>query len=764
MANFEFNSFVGGLITDANPLTFPENTSKDENNFKLNIDGSRQRRLGLNYDDAPDTLIPPSGYKRGYLWENVNSTGVSLYVVQVGLVIYFHKVDEEGIRGIINEINYEGMLAASYPDPSIFRLSFTSGLGRLFVAGEHIDPFWIEFKPDTETLFFGSDNQIDIKIRDFEGVRDGLDVDERPSSLSLLHRYNLVNQGWGKEVTYNKVIEVEEEFKQYPISIGGQEIGFPPSIFTRQGTSYEIKTRVVKKVVPETGFIYEQYKTSRGVYPSNSQIWTIGKDSNDNFDPALLDKMDFGSSFAPRGKHIIDPFFQEREVKLTPGATAATPVHSPIQENSRPDSIAFFQGRVFYGGIRANNTETRLTTGHVFFSQIITDISRAGKCYQEADPTSEHISDIIADDGGVIVLSGCGKILSMVPMSGSLLVIADNGVWEITGNDAGFSALGYRVRKLSDFGAVSQEFVTYEGAVFYLSDIDWMMIAFSNENGGYNVTSLTENSVSRFYRNIPYSCRESARLIFDDSTKTAIMMYSMDAADCENRNNLLMFDFNLRAWYRYTYSVGENRKLIDLAYVPDSLSFISDENVLVENELVVSEGEVVFIRTLLSPVSTPQLRFMVVDNNNSYRFAYMFDDSFKDFTDNNYDSYLVTGVNTFQDTMRNKQIEYIVTSLKRTEELFQGDAIKQSSCLLSTRWDFSDDSISGKWSRPQQAYRYKRFFIPEGQDMNYGHDVIQTKNKVRGTGKALSFVFESEEGKDLHLYGWAVSMSGRRGV
>ena len=725
MANFEFNSFVGGLITDANPLTFPANSSKDENNFKLNIDGSRQRRLGLNYDESQPETISVAGYRRGYLWENVNSTGISIYVVQSGLSLFFHEVTSDGIGEKRAEIKLDDMVTGNLPFPELRRVSFTNGFGKLFIAGEHIEPFWLEFNSDLEAFEFGI---IDLKVRDFDGVDDGLDPNERPTTLSNEHKYNLINQGWGDVVTYEKTITT-------PVSGG-----------------FKIPSFILTTKVPVTVPIYQAYKNAKGVFPSNAQIWTIGKDSNEDFDPTLLDKMDFGTSFAPRGKHIIDPFEQRRESLPT------------RVEKSRPNVLAFFQGRVFYGGISAENTETNLTTGHVFFSQIISDISRVGKCYQQADPTSEHISDIIADDGGVIVLSGCGKILSMVPMSGSLIIIAENGIWEIAGNDAGFSALGYRVRKLSEFGGISQEFVTYEGALFYLSDSDWNMVAFSNENGGYNVTSLTENTVSRFYRNIPYLCRESARLIFDDSTKTAIMMYSDSELDCENRNNLLMFDFNLRAWYRYTYSLGEDRKLIDLAYIADSLSFIEDEDVLVENETVLVNNEVVFIRTVLSPIATPQLRFMVVDNNNSYRFAYMFDDSFKDFTDNNYDSYLVTGVNTFQDTMRNKQIEYIVVSLKRTEELFQGDAVKQSSCLLSTRWDFSDDSVSGKWSKPQQAYRYKRFFIPEGQDMNYGHDVIQTKSKVRGTGKALSFVFESEEGKDLHLYGWAVSMSGRRGI
>jgi hypothetical protein len=494
------------------------------------------------------------------------------------------------------------------------------------------------------------------------------------------------------------------------------------------------------------------------VFPSNSQIWTIGKDSDDNFSPDLLDKMDFGLSFAPKGRNIFDPFNQQRRR----GNGNLLSGH-PIVERSRPDVVAFFQGRVFYGGITAENPASNLTTGHIFFSQIVTDINRAGRCYQEADPTSEHISDIIADDGGVIVLSGCGRVRAMVPIAGSLMVIAENGVWEISGVDSGFSALGYQVRKLTEIGGISKEIVTYEGSLFYLSEADWMVVVYANEAGGFVVNSLTENVISKFYRSIPFVCRQSAKLIFDNSTKTAIMMYSDDESQCENKTKLLMYDFNLQAWYKFSYSVGEDEKLIDMAYVSDALTTFSIDDVLVEDELVFVETEQVVTTTILPAIAAPQLRFLVYLPT-GYRFAFMFDKSFKDFGQYNYNSFLVTGVNTFQDTMRNKQIEYIVTSLNRTERQEAGEVVDESSCILSTRWDFSDESISGKWGKPQQAYRYKRFFIPEGPTMGYGHEVIQTKNKIRGTGRALSFVFESEEGKDLHLYGWAVTMSGRRGV
>ena len=48
----EFNTFVGGLVTEASPLTFPENASIDEANFELDRNGSRSRRLGMDYEEG----------------------------------------------------------------------------------------------------------------------------------------------------------------------------------------------------------------------------------------------------------------------------------------------------------------------------------------------------------------------------------------------------------------------------------------------------------------------------------------------------------------------------------------------------------------------------------------------------------------------------------------------------------------------------------------------------------------------------------------
>ena len=46
----QFADFNKGLNTEASPLNFPEGFSLDEDNIILNINGSRQRRQGVNFE------------------------------------------------------------------------------------------------------------------------------------------------------------------------------------------------------------------------------------------------------------------------------------------------------------------------------------------------------------------------------------------------------------------------------------------------------------------------------------------------------------------------------------------------------------------------------------------------------------------------------------------------------------------------------------------------------------------------------------------
>ncbi len=115
------------------------------------------------------------------------------------------------------------------------------------------------------------------------------------------------------------------------------------------------------------------------------------------------------------------------------------------------------------------------------------------------------------------------------------------------------------------------------------------------------------------------------------------------------------------------------------------------------------------------------------------------------------------------DFQRDKQLPYITVHMRRTEIGFDTDynPIGQSSCLVQSRWDWSDSNRSGKWGREFQAYRYKKLYLPDSpeDDFDTGFSTVVTKNKLRGNGKVLSIRFRTEPYRNLHLYGWSMVFS-----
>ena len=108
---------------------------------------------------------------------------------------------------------------------------------------------------------------------------------------------------------------------------------------------------------------------------------------------------------------------------------------------------------------------------------------------------------------------------------------------------------------------------------------------------------------------------------------------------------------------------------------------------------------------------------------------------------------------------------------------------------MQAKWEWSDNTNSAKFSPAVQVYRFVRkhkdvildgtdivfddldqvfdegIYIPEsGTDFDSGFPVTVSKNKIRGVGKAIRLRFESQEGKDFDLLGWAINFTGPTAV
>jgi len=73
-------------------------------------------------------------------------------------------------------------------------------------------------------------------------------------------------------------------------------------------------------------------------------------------------------------------------MQIEPVASGITGLTVVTTGTARPTTCAFFSGRVFYGGIQSQGYNAR-----IYFSQILSNISQAGKCYQSNDPSSQML-------------------------------------------------------------------------------------------------------------------------------------------------------------------------------------------------------------------------------------------------------------------------------------------------------------------------------------------------------------------------------------
>lgn len=77
---------------------------------------------------------------------------------------------------------------------------------------------------------------------------------------------------------------------------------------------------------------------------------------------------------------------------------------------------------------------------------------------------------------------------------------------------------------------------------------------------------------------------------------------------------------------------------------------------------------------------------------------------------------------------------------------------------VTAKWEWTTSNAAGRWSNPQQGIKPKRVHGPTNSAVpnDDGHGVWFSKLKIRGHGKSLVVRYESEDGKDFHILGWAI--------
>lgn len=749
----EFNNFVAGLITEASPLNFPQNASLVDKNFVLRRDGSRRRRLGAAVE-AASTGVPTSILSTNpgdiaitsFRWRNAGGNpNKTLLVVQLGHEIKVFDSDVVPLSaGLIHTTTFESL------DPAV-PTSFAVVDGILVAATGSSSITYLTYKAGVVTETTGK-----LKVRDFFGLEDfdgtldlrsGSGISKRPTTLTQSHLYNLRNQTFAE---------------------------------ARSQKSGGSKDTIVS------------FQAAAGAYPSNTDLTThsiyadtaVGS-TTDLFWPANAVERGTGTSPTAKGYFIIDALsrgvsrlseyaaLQAREglsFSLTSVPADITPGGATC--------VSEYAGRVFYAGFSGDvidgDTHSPRMSSYILFSRLVDSLSDTTKCYQDGDPTSKEEPDLIDTDGGFIRVDGAYGISRLINIGSGLLIIATNGIWFVQGGgEYGFKATNYAVSKVTPYGCTSpNSVVQVDDGIIYWAD-DGIYTVSRNQFGDQIAESLSQKSIQTFYDNIDSVDKTLATAVYDSLERKIYWTYN-NRLSSTGPSQQLIYDITLGSFYTYEIGRGDNNQLpmiVAGVTIPPYSSSFFEEDVTIGAVGVTVGGEEVTVTSSVRTTSSKEVAYIAVDRTGTTLKYYFCTYSNPDFIDwESIDSVgvdakatLVTGWMSGGDTLREKQAPYIMFHFNQTEEAFDDEFIptKQSSCLVRAVWEWADSERSGRWGKQFQAYRLGRRYYPVNATVPFdnGFATVVTKSKLRGKGKVLSLLIESEPLKDCQLLGWAMILS-----
>jgi hypothetical protein len=719
-------TFIKGLITEAGPLTFPPDASVDELNCSLERDGSRTRRLAVEYESGytlSDNAYTPNLLVHTGTWSNVGGVaGREFTVVQIDSTLFFYNKSANPLSGEAVPVStsdstvYELDLSTHERTASLLgagsaKVELASINGNLVVASNELNTFYIS-RDDTTEAF--STTEITFRVRDFEWQGDRTTYsDQGAPTVPIGRQYDTINTGWASTA----------------------------------GSSTDGEAALATYIAANSSN-----------YPPLTHPWYSGKTAAGAFAVADWEKVYSGSSILANGHFILDLYTKDRDTASGLTGVTASP------EATRFKTVATYADRIFYAGLesRANGTK-------IYFSQLVETEQELGECFQVSDPTSEEISDLLDTDGGYVSIHGCHNIKRLHTMGSILLVFAENGVWSIGGVDDIFRATGFSVNKLTEVGIVnSHSFVSAEGRPYWWSATGIHTLAPDDVTGALREQNISLPTIQTFWNEIPSEGKNGCIGKYDELNRQVFWIYPSDGETTASKlNEVLVLDEVLQAFYPWTIAdkASSTNYVVGLSFYRGTNAGTVDYTVVDENgnEVVDGSGNTVIAQeTLANFTSDSVIKLLVWDGaTNKVTFAGFTGTDFLDWGDANYSSYAEAGHDFLGDMTLKKNAPFITVYMRTTETGWTGSEvlgytpIRPSSLKVSSYWDFKTTTSS----TAQQAYRFKSMPVVDPNDLTtfgYPNTVIATRLKMRGRGRSMRVRFESEEGKDFNLLGWEV--------
>jgi hypothetical protein len=385
--------------------------------------------------------------------------------------------------------------------PAEQRISGTSINGSFVVVSAAIESFYIEYDSGTDSI---TTTQINPRVRDFDwqGDTSGYLENISRSLVSDERRYDTYNTGW-----------LDKDDNGGDVLFGSDE-----GIVTREG-----------------------------FWPKLTHPWYIARPLNSKFFKGNWKKAYAGNTLIGNGRFILDLYNKDRNTAASMSGIATE------VELARFQTVAGFAGRVWFSGLSSRKNGSR-----VFFSSVVENLNDIGNFYQNADPTSEEESDLIDSDGGVINIPNASKITALFEMGSSLLVFAENGVWEIKGIDDVFKAGAFAVSRIADADGITNAatLVNAEGVPFWWGKTGIFSISANPDitsTSGRQGVNISLSTIQTFWEDIPGDQRNEAVGEYDAINNRVFWLYGEDASVQFKYNRVLILDVSLEAFIPWQF-------------------------------------------------------------------------------------------------------------------------------------------------------------------------------------------------------------------
>lgn len=304
------NNFIRGLVTETTALKFPTDACTETWNCIFDQTGRITRRPGFDLEtDYVENAISTDTNEvyTEYTWTSVGGFGDACFLVQQqGSTLHFFDISTDTTVSL-NKKSFTVDLSTfavsgGNKDPALFPVSYAQGNGDLIVVGAAIEPFYIKYDYVSNDI---TATAIVLQVRDFQGMDDALDLNERVTeSVSSLktnnpeHYYNLLNQGWHATDALS------------------------------------------------------QWDTARTDMPSNADTVLLYRSSaTDAFDNTLVTSKGPGNTPAPKGHFLLTTWDPDRNTAMTAegftGATVSTGIKAIGQDVGTPFT---FDSYTYSGG------------------------------------------------------------------------------------------------------------------------------------------------------------------------------------------------------------------------------------------------------------------------------------------------------------------------------------------------------------------------------------------------------------------------------